>query len=268
MGNGQRRSPDHQLIERLLQGPFRRVVQSARRLVEDQHLRIAQDGSRDGQPLLLAAGEAMPARSHDRVQPVGQGRHQVGDLSGGQGLPQFGLSRGFLGQQQVVADRGMHQIGLLRDHPDDGGQGLGRQVPQVDTVDRDPSDRRIVQPREQTGDARLARSCRTHQRQGRSGRDGQRESADSGSQAPGIRHGDVLEPDVPTDPSRIDPSRTQRSGHVGHQVEVFEDAREERHRGDPLCADVEQAHERSEDARLQGREGDEGADRHAARGGG
>ena len=39
--------------------------------------------------------------------------------------------------------------------------------------------------------------------------------------------------------------------HVDGQVEVAEDPAEEGHRGDPLGADVEQAHERAEDARLQ-----------------
>ena len=58
----------------------------------------------------------------------------------------------------------------------------------------------------------------------------------------------------------------RRRRHVRHEVEVLEDPREQGHRRDPLGADVEQAHERAEDAGLQGGERHERADRHAAGG--
>jgi hypothetical protein len=57
----------------------------------------------------------------------------------------------------------------------------------------------------------------------------------------------------------------RRCRDVGHEVEVLEDPGEQRHRRDPLRTDVEQPHERSEDAGLQRGEGDQGADRHSAR---
>ena len=47
-------------------------VERARRLVEHQHRRVAQDGARDRDPLLLAAGEAEAALADDGVVAVGQ----------------------------------------------------------------------------------------------------------------------------------------------------------------------------------------------------
>ena len=56
--DGERRSSLHQLFERLLHEVFGLVVQRAGRFVEDQDRRIFQKHPRDGDALLLSAGEA------------------------------------------------------------------------------------------------------------------------------------------------------------------------------------------------------------------
>src|SRR5690348_12290153 len=50
-----------QAVERLLHGALGLVVQRARRLVEDEDGWVSQDGARDRDALLLAAGEAVAA---------------------------------------------------------------------------------------------------------------------------------------------------------------------------------------------------------------
>ena len=50
----------------------------------------------------------------------------------------------------------MKQVSLLRDHPDVPGEGFLGYVSQVAPIDQDAPFRRVVQPREQVGNGRLA----------------------------------------------------------------------------------------------------------------
>ena len=54
-----------QPVQRRLHRALGLGVQRARRLVEHEHRRVAQDGARDRDALLLAAREAVPALAHD-----------------------------------------------------------------------------------------------------------------------------------------------------------------------------------------------------------
>ena len=79
VGDRDRRAPLGQPLELGLDGRLGLRVERARRLVEDQHRRVAQDRPRDRHPLLLAAREAVAALADDRVVAVGQRRDQVVD---------------------------------------------------------------------------------------------------------------------------------------------------------------------------------------------
>ena len=207
----------------------------------------------------------MPTRPHDGVESVGQGRHEVGDLGCGQRRPQLPLARLGAGEQQVVTHRGVHEVALLRDHPDDRCEHVRVEVAHVDPINRDPPGIRVVQPRQQPGDGRLARAGGPDEGQRRPGRNREREPGDGIPVGAGVAQGDALEGDRSPHGCRVERHRVRRCRDVGHEVEVLEDAGEQRHRRDPLRTDVEQPHERSEDAGLERREGDERADRHAAR---
>ena len=154
------------------------VSSAARRLVEHEHRRVAQDRAGHGQPLLLTTGEPVPASAHDRVEPVGQRGHQVGDLGRGQRRPQLAVGGGRPRQQQVVAHRGVHEVALLRHHAHDRGEHVGVEVAHVDAVDGHPTGIGVVQPREQPRHGRLARAGRPDERQRRAGRHRQREVGD------------------------------------------------------------------------------------------
>src|SRR5690606_32901767 len=82
VGDGERGAVGRQRVDGLLHGGLGAGVQGAGGLVEDQHGRVAQDGARDRQTLLLTAGEPVAAFTDDRVVPVGQGGDVVVDLGG------------------------------------------------------------------------------------------------------------------------------------------------------------------------------------------
>ncbi len=64
----QRRPPAPQLLERLLNQPLALGVERAGRLVEKQHRRIAEDRTRDRDPLALAARQANALLAQEAVE--------------------------------------------------------------------------------------------------------------------------------------------------------------------------------------------------------
>src|SRR5437660_247429 len=82
-------------------------VERARRLVEDQDRRVAQDRARDRDALLLAAGEAVAALADHGVIAVGQARDQVVDARRARGLLELRVARVGTRETQVVAHGGV-----------------------------------------------------------------------------------------------------------------------------------------------------------------
>ena len=66
--------PAGRRVEGVLHGALGLGVERAGGLVEHQHPRVAQQRAGDREPLLLAAGEPVPARADDGVVAVGQRR--------------------------------------------------------------------------------------------------------------------------------------------------------------------------------------------------
>ena len=62
--------PDHHPVQSLLHDALRLRVQRARRLVQEQHLGVLEDRPRDGDPLLLPAGELHATLADAGVVPV------------------------------------------------------------------------------------------------------------------------------------------------------------------------------------------------------
>ena len=69
--------PRQHPVQRVLYQLLVLGVQRRRRFVEQQNRGVAQDGARDGDPLLLPAGELVPALADDHVQAL---RHLVDEL--------------------------------------------------------------------------------------------------------------------------------------------------------------------------------------------
>jgi hypothetical protein len=72
-----------------------------------------------------------------------------------------------LREAQVLADRGVEQIRLLRDDADEIGQSLEAQVADVHAVDRYSPAADVVEPRRQVSERRLAGARLADQRRRR-----------------------------------------------------------------------------------------------------
>src|SRR6476659_3204966 len=71
VGDGHRGAALGEVVERLLHGALGAGVEGAGGLVEEQDGRVAQDGPRDRDALLLAAREPVAALADDGVVPLG-----------------------------------------------------------------------------------------------------------------------------------------------------------------------------------------------------
>ncbi len=85
-------------------------VHRTRRLVEDHDRRVAQQCTRYGNALALAAGEVRRVLFDPHVQSVGLRVDEVKDVGVGERTPQFPVGRVRLRHQQVVAQRPGEQM--------------------------------------------------------------------------------------------------------------------------------------------------------------
>src|SRR5215213_783966 len=146
VGDRDRRPPLREPVERVLHEPLRLGVERARRLVEDEDRRVAQDRPRDRDALLLAAGEPVAALADNGVVAVRQRCDDVvdpGRLGGDLDLVVRGVR---LCEAQVLPDGLVEEVCLLRDDADEVAEGLERQVADVDAADRDPPAADVVEP--------------------------------------------------------------------------------------------------------------------------
>ena len=190
----------------------------------------------------------------------------------------------------------MEQERLLGDEADDLAQAGEGDLPHVDAVDLDRALVDVVQPRQQIGRRRLARPGRPDERDqlarlaprsrrppGRTarwlGRVGRAAASAASTGTSSLRRG--IRRSVrdgrraaPADSGRrrggsgrvrgrgrVEGHRVGRVGDLRLQVEVLEDAVEQRQRALHLDLDVEQLAEREEEPRLERGEGDDVADR-------
>src|SRR5581483_4691383 len=114
------------------------------------------DGARDGDALLLAAGEAVAALADDRVVAVGEAADEVVDVGGAGSARDLVIAGIGLGVADVVADRGVEQVGLLRDDADRAVQRLERELADVVAIDADAAFGRVVEAGEEVRQGGLA----------------------------------------------------------------------------------------------------------------
>ena len=104
-------------VEGPLHGDLRLGVEVGGGLVEHDHVGRLEQQPRDGQALLLAAGEAVTAVAHDRVEALGQlVDEELICAARKRRETRVGRARPCI--QQVGADRVVEQVGVLGDHPD------------------------------------------------------------------------------------------------------------------------------------------------------
>ncbi|AQA24988.1 hypothetical protein BTZ20_5046 [Rhodococcus sp. MTM3W5.2] len=251
-------------VERGLHCPLRLVVQRAGRLVEDQHPRIAQQGARDRDALLLAAREPVTARADDGVIAVGQGRDQLVHLGVARRRLDVGVGGIGPGVPQVLADGGVQQVRLLGDDADQFGQFRQRDRPQVDRVDAHRAGVWVVEARNQGGESGLARTGFADQGERGPGGHLDAHGVEGVAVRPLVAETDVVQPNRARHVLAAQVHGVLGVVDLDGEVEVLEDAAEQGERTGHRDTDVEQAHQRPEQRRLQPGEGDQGADGHAA----
>ena len=180
-------------VEGALDGVLRLGVEVGRGLVEHDDRRRLEEQAGDGEPLALAAGEAVAAVADDGVEALGQGADQPGDLGRlerGPDGPVVGVGAGV---EQVGADGVVEHVGVLGDVADHVLQRLQRHLAHVVAADADGARADVVEPRDQVGDRGLARARRTHQRDHLAGLGGEGDVVEHLARVDGLGAGDGLE---------------------------------------------------------------------------
>ena len=164
VGDEDGRAPGHELAQRRVDRLLGRGVDGRRRVVEQEHPRVAEDGAGEGDALALAAREREAALADDRGEAVGQRL----DEPGRSGRFRGGPHRRVGGVGRAVGDVRVHgvgeQEGVLEHDPDLAAERVEGRGPHVDAVDRHPSGGDVVEAGEQSGHRRLAGAARADER--------------------------------------------------------------------------------------------------------
>src|SRR5450756_302632 len=214
-------APGH-LADALEDRPFRDGIERAGRLVEDEDAGVAEEGPRQGHLLPLADAQLLTL-----LEPLAQ--HRV--VAGGEAADDFvgaGLSRrrhdaGIVRRPVDVADpdvlaRRELVLGVvLEDHAHLAAQVAGRELAQVDAVDRDRPGLRAVEPAEELHECGLAGAVRAHQRDDLAGFDVQRDSVNRGPRRLGVLERHSVEHDPFCDRLRHRPRGLMRVVRPGRR---------------------------------------------------
>src|SRR5581483_2306370 len=153
-------------VNRVAHGALGDRVEIARRLVEDEHLRIAQQGTRDGDALALSAGELQAAFTDARVDPVASPLEDRGRRRALDRLQTLGIAGIGRPDLQVVANRAREEMRIVRDETDARAQIVAIEKLAVDAVERDGAAAGRIEFHQQLHDRRLPRTGRSHERDG------------------------------------------------------------------------------------------------------
>jgi hypothetical protein len=209
----ERRAPAHDVAEAsedLLLGVR---VNCRQRVVEHQDRRVEDDRARDRRALFLPARQREPPFAHlgrvalrevrDVLVEPRHGRRSGDALVGGLAVGQA---------ERDVAGEGVgEQERLLRHDRDRASQRAQRILAHVDAVDEDGAGRRILQPRQQVQQRRLASTGRPHERDRLAGPDRERHLVQHRPR--GVEtEGQPAELDRTGDAGRLGDSRHRRVG--------------------------------------------------------
>src|SRR5438876_710955 len=158
-----RRTLDH-AVDRPLHEALRLAVERARGLVQDQDRGVRDDRTCDRHALSLATREAHPAVADHRVVRVGQRNDEVVGVGSLRGADDLGVRDPVPAVGDVLADRSVEEERLLRNDAEQSSVGRLPEHAQILPVDRDGPLHRVIEPKEEIGERRLARPARPDQR--------------------------------------------------------------------------------------------------------
>ena len=123
---------------------------------------VLEQHAGDGQPLLLAARQAVAPLADDGVVALGQGGDEVVDARRPARVDQLVVGGVGPGVAQVGADGVVEQVGVLGDHPDGARPGWSRVRSRTSWPStRTAPDRHVVEAGDEVGQRGLARARRT-----------------------------------------------------------------------------------------------------------
>mmetsp|Transcript_14065 Transcript_14065/g.52769 ORF Transcript_14065/g.52769 Transcript_14065/m.52769 type:complete len:597 (+) Transcript_14065:785-2575(+) len=159
MRNRDARLASHQLVERSLDALLALRIQRCRRLVEQEQLRLLDNGAGDREPLLLPAAEALRVG----VQAARQALDIVPKLSGAQRGLHLLVSGSRGAPNHVLPDGGVEHHRLLGDDTDDRRQERRRVRSERPPVEQDAALRRVVESLEKVQHRALATAALAHE---------------------------------------------------------------------------------------------------------
>ena len=147
--------PAQQRRQGLVDQRLRLGVQGRGGFVEDQDIRVLDQGARDGDALLLSARQLRAARPDVRVQPVGEVAQELAVCLAGRGVElRAGCAR--FAVRDVLGDCTGEEHRLLGDDADFAAQLFGVQGADVDAVDLDGAGGGRVETQQEMGDGGFA----------------------------------------------------------------------------------------------------------------
>mmetsp|Transcript_9115 Transcript_9115/g.27077 ORF Transcript_9115/g.27077 Transcript_9115/m.27077 type:complete len:361 (+) Transcript_9115:155-1237(+) len=155
----------HDTVQRRLHHPLPGRIQRRRRLVQQQHRRLANDGASNRHPLLLAARKHASAETHLRGVAVGKAvHHKAVRVRRPRRLLDLVLRGALLAVGNVLRDGALEEHRLLPHQPKVGAEPAQVERADVDTVEGDRAALRVVEALEQRDESRLAAAGRAAQR--------------------------------------------------------------------------------------------------------
>lgn len=185
MGDQDSRAPLQQALGGTDNSRLRDRIHACCRLVEDDHLHVADQQPGEGNELLLPGGEAGAARAEQRVQPVRESVHPVVQAKPFHGVGH--LRSWYVAEEcDVLRQRRREHLGALGHDTDGPAELLQVEIAHVLAAEEDRSSRRLDRPGQQRRQRRLARSGAPDERDRRPGLDVQIDVA-QGERAFGVR---------------------------------------------------------------------------------
>src|SRR5947208_10166861 len=151
----------HQPPDRLHDHCLRLVIDGARRLVQDQHRAVLQEGAGNSDALALAARELDAALTHLGVVPLGEPDDELVGVGRLRRRDHVTLAGPWPGVSNVLGDAGREEHRILRYNRELTAEVLKPEVPEVNAVEPDLTLCRVVEPREQADQRALAGAGRT-----------------------------------------------------------------------------------------------------------
>ena len=165
-------------------------------LVQNEYGGVLQQGSGDGNALLLPTRQPDGPLAHHRVVTIGQMADELVGIGGSCGLLHLRLGRVRISESQVLCHRPMEQVGVLGDHGDLLPQSFERYFSQVAASHPDDALLRVEEPEDQPNDGGLASAAGPDKTQGLSLVEGKREIVQGGPASLAVGMTDVFEGDL------------------------------------------------------------------------